>query len=232
MRNLLIELEARREAAGSHVVVVTSPLEREGKNTMSTSMAAAAASIGRNAVVVDFDLRRPGIRHVSTNQPPATGVVAFLNDVAKFDDLVAIRDEARFAVIGAGEVTSDPGSLIASPRLPMLIKQLRERYDTIILNAPPLLPVRDAKTLADLADSTLLVLRWGKSDPEAARVAIELFDRPITGAVLNMVDYPVHARRRYGDSIHHVSRYSEYFDEQGTLPRWPGLRRALSRWWH
>lgn len=229
MRNLLIELESRRKGSGSHVVVITSPLEREGKNTMSTSLAAAAAAIGRNAVVVDFDLRRPGIRHVSTGQAPGTGVVAFLNDDAKVDDLVALRDEARFAVIGAGEVTSDPGSLIASPRLPILIDQLRERFDTIVVNAPPLLPVRDAKTLADLADSTLLVLRWGKSDPEAARVAIELFDRPITGAVLNMVDYPVHARRRYGDSIHHVSRYSEYFEEHDTLPRWPGLRRALAR---
>ncbi|HEX8419249.1 MAG TPA: Wzz/FepE/Etk N-terminal domain-containing protein [Sphingomonas sp.] len=233
MRNLLIELESRREGSGSHVVVVTSPLEREGKNTMSTSIAAAAAAIGRNAVVVDFDLRRPGLLHLPIGPSAATGVVAFLNDAAKVDDLVAVRDEARFAVIGAGEVTSDPGSLIASPRLPILIKQLRERYDTIVINAPPLLPVRDAKTLADLADSTLLVLRWGKTDPEAARVAIELFDRPIAGAVLNMVDYPVHARRRYGDSIHHVSRHSEYFDDHGASPRWPQLRRAwmrLRRW--
>lgn len=229
IRNLLIDLEARRTGSAGHVVVVTSPLEREGKNTIATSLGAAAAAIGRNAVVVDFDLRRPANPLALADDTASTGVAAFLSDHATVDDLAVVRDEARFALIGTGETPADPGSLIASSRLPLLIGELRERYDTVILNAPPILPVRDAKMLADVADSTLLVLRWGKTDPEAARVAIELFDRPITGAVINMVDYPEHAKRRYGDSIHHETRFSEYFEGDRSFTRWPALRRAIDR---
>ncbi len=166
------------------VIVVTSPLEDEGKNTISVSLAAAAAVIGRHAVVVDFDLRRSGL--TDTKGLPAVsgaGVVAYLAQRAAVDDLVATEDDGRFAVIGVGETASDPGALIASPRLPELLDQLRERFELVILNAPPILPVRDAKTLADYGDATLMVLRWGRTSPEAAAAAMGIFDRPIAGAV-------------------------------------------------
>ena len=212
IRNLLIEVETRGPRGRSRVVVVTSPSGGEGKNTIATSLAAAAASVGRVAVVVDFDLRRPKLGAAQTGAKPGTGVVAYLSGGAAVDDLPVTENEGHFAVIGVGEVPMDPGVLITSPRLPGLIDQLRDRYDLIILNAPPILPVRDAKTLADLGDATLLVLKWGKTNPEAARVAMEMFDRPVTGAVMNMVDYAVHAKRRHGDAIHHIANLNDYFD--------------------
>lgn len=235
MRNLLIELEARPKRGGTRVVVITSPLEGEGKNTTATSLAAAAAVVGRNVVLVDLDLRRPRIGFDVAGPATGTGIVAYLSGVAAIDE-VSVREEAqgRFAIIGAGEVPINPGALIASPRLPAFIDQLRRRYDLIILNAPPILPVRDAKTLADVADSTLLVLRWGYTNPEAARIAIDMFDRPITGAVMNMVDYAVHAKRRHGDAIHHIAGASGYYDapvsakgRMGFRPAWRNLRRVF-----
>ncbi|AUW57383.1 hypothetical protein C1T17_03985 [Sphingobium sp. SCG-1] len=216
MRNLLIELETRH-GPESHVVVVTSPLDGEGKNTIATSLAAAAAMVGRKAVVVDFDLRRPGI-HGQGERP--TGVVGYLSGNTAMDDLPVIQQGSQFATIAVGDTPIDPGAMIASPRLPVLLDRLRERYDFVILNAPPILPVRDAKTLTEHADSTLLVLQWGRTNPEAARVAMEMFERPITGAVINMVDYPVHARRRYGDAIHHIANLTEYYDGDPPSSGW------------
>jgi succinoglycan biosynthesis transport protein ExoP len=225
MRNLLIELETRR-GTGTHVVMVTSPLDGEGKNTICTSLAAAAATIGRNAVVVDFDLRRPGIGLVPSKD---NGVVGYLSGHAVVDELAVMREDSHFSTIAVGDTPIDPGALIASPLLPTMLEQLRERYDLIVLNAPPILPVRDAKTLAELADSTILVLRWGHTNPEAARVAIEMFERPITGAVMNMVDYAVHAGRKYGDAIHHVANFTEYYDAPADARQWSSLAQMKRR---
>ncbi|WP_019833189.1 GumC family protein [Sphingomonas sp. PR090111-T3T-6A] len=230
MRNLLIELETRIEKEGPKIVVVTSPLEDEGKNTIAASLGAAAAVIGRHAVVVDFDLRRPESAGSNTLPVPnGAGVVAYLADRAHVDELAIAEDEQHFAVIGVGESAADPGALIASPRLPELLDQLRQRFELVILNAPPILPVRDAKTLADHADATLLVLRWGRTSPEAAAAAMDIFDRPVTGAVLNRVDYEVHANRRYGDAIHHVAQSMAYYDPEPDQGRWGWLRRTRRR---
>ena len=237
MRNLLIEVESRIDKTGGRVIVVTSPLEDEGKNTVAASLGAAAAVIGRHAVVVDFDLRRPEVAGSGgLPVPNGAGVVAYLADRAHVEDLVVAEDEHHFAVIGVGETAVDPGSLIASPRLPELLAQLRERFELVILNAPPILPVRDAKTLADYADATLMVLRWGRTSPEAAAAAMGIFDRPVTGAVLNRVDYEVHANRRYGDAIHHIAQSMAYYEPDPGHGRWGWFhrvgrkfRRALGR---
>ncbi len=228
MRNLLIELESRH-GQGPHVVLVTSPLDGEGKSTIATSLASAASIVGRRAVVVDFDLRRPDIQPAG---PKSTGVVGYLSGKAGMEDLPVIQQGSHFATIAVVDTPVDPGSLIASPRLPMMIDTLRRHYDFVILNAPPILPVRDAKTLTDYADSTLLVMRWGYTNPEAARVAMEMFERPIAGAVINMVDYPAHARRRYGDAIHHITNLTAYYDADdiGAGLSWGDrARRSLRR---
>jgi len=228
MRNLLIELEVRIPANRGRVVVITSPLEGEGKNTVAVSLAAAAAVLGRRAVVVDFDLRRPDpAMNEGNSEGKSAGVVAFLAKRALVDDLVTVEEEGHFAVIGVGETARDPGALIGSPQLPQLISELRDRFELVILNGPPILPVRDAKTLADQADATLLVLRWGRTSPEAAMAAMEIFGGQIAGAVINRVDYEAHAGRRYGDAIHHVSLSTAYYEAE---PKRAGSRFRARRW--
>ena len=228
MRNLLIELESSVADKGSRVVLITSPLEGEGKNTVAKSLAATAAVLGRQAVVVDFDLRRPDpAMNADSAAHKSAGVVAFLTKRALVDDLVAVADEGNFAVVGVGEAAADPGALIASPQLPRLISELRDRFEFVIINGPPILPVRDAKTLADHADATLLVLRWGRTSPEAAMAAMEIFGKSVTGAVLNSVDYEAHAGRRYGDAIHHIARSQSYYELD---PRPANLRDQVQLW--
>jgi len=225
IRNLLIELESRH-GPGSQVVVVTSPLDGEGKSTIATSLAAAAGAVSRRAVVVDFDLRRPNIEAGCKGN----GVVGYLTGRAGLEDLPVIQEDSHFSVIAVGDTPMDPGALIASPRLPRMVNALRQHYDLVILNAPPILPVRDAKTLTEYADSTILVLRWGMTSPEAARVAMEMFERPITGAVINMVDYPAHARRGYGDAIHHIARLTKYYDADDPAEAGAMHKRLLRSW--
>jgi uncharacterized protein involved in exopolysaccharide biosynthesis/Mrp family chromosome partitioning ATPase len=214
LRNLVIELETRRTNAGSQVIVVTSPLPDEGKTTVAKGLAAAAAAIGRSTVVVDLDMRKRGRSH--ENFTTDNDVVAFLTDKAALDDVLSPpSDPASYAAISVTQFATDPGGLLESPRLRQLFAELRERFDLIVVNAPPILPVHDAKSLARLADGALLVLRWGRTTPEVARIAVEMFGEGIIGAVVNRVDYRKHARRGYGDAIEHSARLGGEYQRQG-----------------
>jgi succinoglycan biosynthesis transport protein ExoP len=227
MRNLLIEIETRLPGRRSRVIVLTSPLENEGKSTIANSLAAAAASVGRQVVCVDFDLRRPTLAApgdivLSTPNQAAgpAGLVAYLSDRVPGDELALSSQPTPFPSIDAGEIPSDPGGLIASHRLPALIEHLRQRFALVIVNAPPILLVRDAKTLAEHADATLLVLHWGKSKPEVAIAATEMFGRSFDGVVLNRVDYKAHSNRRYGDALQHVAASNGYYDSGREVSGW------------
>jgi capsular exopolysaccharide synthesis family protein len=210
MRSLLLEL-ARH---GPRTVVVTSPLPGEGKTTIALSLAATSAVLGRTAVIVDLDLRRPGLVDEMAREEGQLDLVDFLSGDATLDDIL-VGDEQipNLARISLKRPPHDPGALISSPRLQELLDQLKQRFSFVILNAPPILPVRDAKTLAEIADATILVLRWGETRTGPARAAVDIFHDTITGAVINRVDYRRHARRAYGDSIQHYHQYDGYYNE-------------------
>jgi uncharacterized protein involved in exopolysaccharide biosynthesis/Mrp family chromosome partitioning ATPase len=228
LRNLVIEVDTRRGKPGSQVIVVTSPLPGEGKTTIATSLAAAAATIGRSAVIVDLDMRRndpTGDR----GDPHRADVVAFLTGAAALEDVLSLAgQQPLLGAIAVCQEVLDPGGLLESPRLRSLLAELRQRFDLVVLNTPPILPVRDAKTLSGLADATLLVLRWGATSPAAAQTAIEAFGDGILGAVLNRVDYRKHAQRGYGDAIELSARSAGQYHRPAELAY--GTRGLLGRW--
>ena len=231
VRTLLIELQPEAPATGGHVVLVTSPLGGEGKRTVATSLAAAAASAGRKAVMVDLDLRKfDRVRHA--DPAGVADIQAYLMARVELDQVIAFDEAfAPFAIVTAFGPARDPGSLIASPRLALLVAQLRERFDLVVLNAPPVLPVRDAKIIAKLADSTLLILRWGATSFEAARIAITILEGKVAGAVLNRVDYRRHKNHGNADPIHHMASLDHYYREAHEIEEEDtGPRLRLGNW--
>jgi Mrp family chromosome partitioning ATPase len=176
---------------------------------------------------VDLDMRKRGLSQ--ENFTTDSDVVAFLTDKAGLDDVLSPpSDPASYAAISVTQFATDPGGLLESPRLRQLFAELRERFDLIVVNAPPILPVHDAKSLARLADGALLVLRWGRTTPEVARIAVEMFGEGIIGAVVNRVDYRKHARRGYGDAIEHSARLGGEYQRQGDDAI--GTTPLLGRW--
>ena len=137
-------------------------------------------------------------------------------------------------VLSVHHPVADPGALIASPQLGELVQELRKQFDFVVLNAPPLLAVRDAKTLSYIADDTLMVVRWGETTIEEAEAAIATLDRPPAAMVFNDVDYAEHARRRYSDPIQFVARARDYYEDAGSLVRPGPFGRLVDRvraWW-
>lgn len=211
MRSLYLEFMITRPPNQSQVVVVTSALPGEGKTTVALSLAVSAASIGHSAIVVELDLRRPGVLAALDIPSCRVGILDYLEGAATIDEvIVAVDRPSGLAAICAERLPHDPGALLSSPQLHKLLADLRGRYPLIILNAPPILPVRDAKTLAEIADATLFVVPWG-ARPDVLRPAVRALKGRITGAVLNKIDYAKHARHAYGDAIQHYGKYSMYY---------------------
>jgi Mrp family chromosome partitioning ATPase len=176
MRNLYIELVSQKAGSDQHVVVVTSPLRREGKTTVARGLAATATAHDCLAVVIELDHRKPALAFTFK------------------DRLVSLNiDEA----VSVENLPVNPGTLISSPRFPHLLNELRQRFDMIIFDVSPILEVRDAK---------LLVAEWGKTPPDALRAACEVLGDDVTGVVLNRVNYKDHARRGYGDEIQYLPK--------------------------
>lgn len=197
------------------VVLVTSSLPGEGKTTLALSLAASAACSGREAIVVDLDLRRPR-QHQETNLGKAPGVVDVLEDEMKLDDAIYVdQSSSNLHILPAGRLPDSPADLLCSPMLATLVSELCERYDYVVLDSPPLLGVVDAKLAARLADAVLFVTQWEKTKEPAAKAGIgNLLDRntPPIGAVLTQVDVRRHARRGYGESIQYYKKYEAYYD--------------------
>ena len=213
------------------VVAVSSALPGEGKSTVALSLATAAVAMGRRAILIDLDLRRHGILQVmqresdapdltdylSRREPLGRLVPALNSGMAKGNAGSVLGGKAFPAILSVHNPVPDPAALIASAELGNLIEELKQQFDFIVLNAPPLLAVRDAKVLSDLADDTLMVVRWGKTTIDEFGAAVDTLDQPPSAVVFNDVDYAEHARRRYRDPIQYAARAVDYYEDAGMI---------------
>ncbi|WNO54194.1 GumC family protein [Stakelama saccharophila] len=218
-----------------HTVLITSPLPGDGKSTVALSLCAAAASAGRRAIIVDFDLRRPGMMQEIQRQSEGPDLVELLLDPApqfllpNSDQESTSREIETYKprVLSVREPVRDPASLISHRRVVALMANLREQYDLVIVNGPAALAVRDARTLSEIADHTLMVLSWGRTTIDEVNATMQQMSGKIDAAVFDKVDYAEHARRGYGDSVQFYMDSAAYYT--GDVPRQTGLAGRLRR---
>jgi capsular exopolysaccharide synthesis family protein len=178
-------------------IVVTSALPSEGKSSTSANLAIVLAESGRQVLLVDADLRRPRLA-TYLGLEGAVGLTNVLVGQVDVDDVIQPWGPSGLTVLASGFIPPNPSELLGSAHMGDLLAQLGERYDTVLIDAPPLLPVTDAAVLAARADGALLVVRRGKtsqSQVRAAADALAAVDARLLGSVLNMV--PVKGRSGY-----------------------------------
>lgn len=196
-----------------NVIVVTSPLPDDGKTTVAIALAAAAIATFRSAIVIEFDLRRPGLDGLIDPEGDEKDLLDYLRGEATLDDIIiASPTSPGLKAIFVRQPSADPGAVLASPQIKDLLDQLRTRFDQIIVNTPPVLAVGDARSVARYADAVLLVLRWGKTTPDLVQSTLMQFDGEVTGVVFNRVSYAKHARLACGDGLQYYRKFRAYYD--------------------
>ena len=185
----------------SRTVLITSAVAAEGKTTVTANLAVSLAQAGERVLIVDCDLRHPNI-HELFDASNAIGVTSLVMGTATLDAAihkVSIPGGA-LDVLPAGELTVSPAEILASREASNLFAQLKTRYDYVLVDSPPVLPVADALTLSQSVDQVLLVVRARRTripDFRQAGSLLRQFGAPLRAAVLVGARHE-RARRGYG----------------------------------
>ncbi len=195
MRTNLQFLDVDRD---SSVLTITSCLPGEGKTTVATSVAVALARSGQSVVLVEGDLRRPRLAELF-DLPGSTGLTTTLVGRVDLDDAIQETAVPGLDLLTSGTRPPNPSELLQTQAMSELLNTLSRRYDVVLIDAPPLLPVTDAALLAEASDGALLVVRHGRTMQEQVRIAMDRLDgvgATLYGTVMTMV--PARGAARYG----------------------------------
>ena len=182
------------------VFVVSSALPGEGKSTTSANLAITLAMAGESVALVECDLRRPTMAK-RFGIDDAVGTTSVLIGKIELDDALQVQRDSGVSVLTCGPRPPNPSELLQSHAMELLVKDLRSRFDVVILDAPPLLPVTDAALLAARADGLLTVVRHGKTTRDQLQHALERVDSvggKCLGVVINLVPSKRGGDRGYG----------------------------------
>jgi capsular exopolysaccharide synthesis family protein len=197
-RTLRARLQSLRRTRDLRSFVLTSAVPGEGKTTTAVNLALSfGLDLGTTTCLVDADMRTPAV-HRAFPQLPAAGLAEVLEIDAKLEDALIQVTDTRLWVLPVKGLPSQPSELLGSKKMVRLFEELATRFDTIVIDAPPLLGLPDAVTLTDLCDATLLVVGAGGSARSDVEAALERLDRnKVVGAVFNRCETPALADEYY-----------------------------------
>ena len=175
------------------VILVTSALPREGKTTAAVNLAVTLAQLGDRTLLMDSDLRKPGIRRaLNLTIGKEVGLSSYLAGVSTLDEVMIPHPTINNLVaLTTGPVPPSPADLLSSHRMREAIVELRHRFKFIVIDSPPVMAATDPVILSALTDGVLLVVRSGETPKEAftrTRDLLAAVKCRLLGVVLNAVD--------------------------------------------
>lgn len=189
------------------IIQVTSPQPGDGKTTTSTNLAVASARAGQRVLLIDCDLRRPRVHKFFG----LTNVVGFTTMMVggDFDEIVQHVDgEPNLSVISSGPILPDPAELLSGATAQRFIRSMRDRFDLVIIDSPPVLAVADPLVLSAAVDGVIIVASAAQSDKRdlgRAMQQLQQLETPMLGAVLNSFDTTSSADYRHSYGVYEPS---------------------------
>ncbi len=185
-RTLRARIQSIRRIRPLRSIVVTSALAGEGKTTTAVNLALSfGLDLERESCLVDADLRTPAVHRALAELPPA-GLAELLEEDAKLEEVLVRVPDTRLSVLPVRSLPARPAELLGSRRMARLMEELTERFETVLVDSPPVLGLPDATTLVDLCDATLFVISRGRASRGDLEAALERIDAgKVLGTVFN-----------------------------------------------
>jgi succinoglycan biosynthesis transport protein ExoP len=194
-------------------IALTSALPNEGKTTASIGLARIVALNGLKVCLVDADLRRPSIAN-ALGLRPLLGMQQVLDGAATLDEALVTDTETSLMILPMLRSGTVDSTALGNGSFDRLIQDLKARFDVVIFDAAPVLPVVDGRLVAKKMDATVLLVRWRKTPDAAVEMATHMLRSlgvKMTGVALSRVDLRALAKSGYGDPARFMGGYSSYY---------------------
>ncbi len=191
----------------ARTILVTSPLPGDGKSMLVSNLAIAMAQAGQKTIVVDADFRKPTQHILFRSDADRQGLVAALSGKATLTQVIQSTDVQGLSLLSCGSNIPNPAEILSNPAFHHALQQLAQVYDRVILDAPPVMAVNDARVLGSLCDVTVLVLRVDRSRRHMCQRAIDALEATgshLLGVVVNDV-------QRAGERFGYYGGYHSYY---------------------
>ncbi|MCZ2258641.1 CpsD/CapB family tyrosine-protein kinase [Sporosarcina sp. G11-34] len=168
-------------------ILVTSASPGDGKSTVVANTAVVYAEEGKRVLLVDADMRKPTV-HYTFHMTNTLGLSNLLTRQATFSEVVNKSETEGLDIITCGPIPPNPAELLSSRTMDKVLEEMKNHYDIILFDAPPVLSVTDAQILSNKCDGTILVLSSGQTEKEGViktKEALVASQANIIGAVLN-----------------------------------------------
>lgn len=212
LRGMRTSILLSSPGAPPKVIMITSTRPAEGKSSVATLMAITFALNGSRVLLIDADLRRPSV-HLRFRIPKGLGLSSLLSGKSNIEDATTEWPElTNLHIMTSGPVPPLPSELLGSRQMEDLILKLREEYDFVLIDTPPVLAVTDASILGRLTDAAILIIRYGAAQRHVVQRCIDLLDRSgahLLGVAVNVVDFKAPEYSEY-----YGRKYYEYYGER------------------
>jgi capsular exopolysaccharide synthesis family protein len=190
-------------------IVVTSALPEEGKSVTLSNLAVTLAQAGKTVLIVDSDFRKP-TQHKIFKLRNVNGLTNYLTSEMELKALIKATDIPKLFLINSGPVPPNPAELLGSEKMGTLIESLKQWFDFILFDSPPVLTVSDAMVLGPKIDGIILVVWGGKTAKDALKQAkekLEMLKTKCLGVVINNLSIQEH-------DYYYMYHYHQYYGEE------------------
>lgn len=206
-RILRTNIEFNRKSADANSITLVSGGPGEGKSTTMANLAFTCAQGGYNVLVVDADLRRP-VQHHIFNLDNSVGLTNYLTTDMSIDDVIVPTGIDNLYLMPSGILPSDAVGILNSQRMSDMIAEVKERFDIVLFDSPPILGVSDASVLSSEVDLTIIVVqhrRFPRAMLQRVKSAVENVGGTVLGVVLNNVD------TKHDQGYEYYTSYYKYY---------------------
>lgn len=214
IRNLRTSVMLSNVDTPPKVIMTSSAVSGEGKTTVALSLAQNFAAMGKKVLLIEGDIRRRVFgEYLKTDR--TEGVVSVLTGIKTFDEVVVRSELLGSDVLLGDQGQSNAADIFSSERFSSLLGELRNQYDIVLVDTPPVLIVPDARVIAQNVDTVIFVVRWDRTQKEQVVGALREFEsvgKPVSGLVLNQISPRGMKRYGYGNNYGPYSAYgSKYY---------------------
>jgi len=212
-------------------IVLTSTRESEGKSFLSHSILRVLAELGCRVLLVDADLRRSQAMarySIALSNRRGKGLAHYLAGMCTLDEVVYSTNVDNAYMIPVGKTVSNSLALLRTPRLGEMISRLKEEYDYVLIDAPPVGAIIDASEIARVCDGALIVVKYNLSSGSElaeSKKQIEWAGCEVLGAIINDVDLGSFSGRKYYNKKYYTKYTSEYGKPTKNSRKPPDVRR-------